>query len=128
MADLVFPGKGSGAILNSSAMPKSYDMEIYKGDYVEIYVTLKDSTGTVMNLTGYTATARIRENFSSTTYFDFTVTIANPTSGIVKLYLPTSVSDTLTPGTYIWGFKVTNPSGDSRTYLAGDVTVYDEVN
>jgi hypothetical protein len=127
MADLVFPGKGAGAVLNSTAMPKSYDLEIYKGDYVEMLMTLKDSTGAVMDLTGYTATARIRSNFSSTDYFGFNVTIPNPELGKVRLYMPTSTSTTLEPGTYIWGFQVTNPNGDSRTYLAGDVTVYDEV-
>lgn len=127
MADLVFPGKGAGAVLNSTAMPKSYDMEIYKGDYVEMLMTLKDSTGAAMNLTGYTATAKIRSNFTSTEFFGFNVTITDAVAGKIRLYLPSSVSTTLVPGSYIWGFQVTNPNGDSRTYLAGDVTVYDEV-
>jgi hypothetical protein len=127
MADLVFPGKTAGGPLNSSAMPSSYDLAIYKGDYVEVFVTLKDSTGTVLNLTGFTASARIRKDYVSTTFFDFTVTIPAPAEGKVRLYMPTAISKTLEPGDYIWGFSVTNPDGDSRTYLAGDVTVYDEV-
>ena len=32
------------------------------------------------------------------------------------------------PGSYIWEFALTAPNGDTRTYLAGDVTIFAEVD
>jgi hypothetical protein len=40
---------------------------------------------------------------------------------------PSSVTEDIAAGSYVWDFQVTNPSGNVRTYLAGDVIVYDEV-
>lgn len=128
MADLVFPEETVAGVLNTTAMPKSYDLRLYRGDYVEMLITMKDSTSAIMNLTGYTAAAKIKSDYEDITPFSFTVTIVAPaTNGKIRIYLPTSVSKTIPPGDYIWDFEVINPSGDARTYLAGDVVVYDEV-
>lgn len=127
MADLVFPGESPGPALNSDAMPSNHDLYIYKGDYVEIFVVLNDSLGDPLDLTGFTAAAQLKTNYDDSAPVDFECTIDAPLTGEVRIYLPSTSSSTLTPGDYIWDFQVANASGDVRTYLAGDVTVYDEV-
>lgn len=127
MADLVFPGELAGGPLNAGAMPSNQNLEIYKGDYVEILVTVKDENDTPINLTGYTAEAHLRDNYPDATPIEFECTITGIT-GQVQIFLPSSVSSTLVPGDCIWDFQITDPSGErTRTYLAGDVVVYNEV-
>ena len=125
MADLVFPGS-AGTTLNAAALPANNDLIIYKGDYVELFVTIKDSTGTAISLVGSTPKAQLKNDYSDQAPKSFTCTLTG-TTGQVKIYLPSSITSTLLPGSYIWDFQVTFASGDTRTYLAGDVTVYNEV-
>jgi len=125
MADIVFPGQG-GTSLNSAALPASNDLVIYKGDYVELFVTIKDQAGVAINLTGSTPKAQLKADYSDRDPKAFTCSLPGPT-GQVRIYLPSTVTSTLVPGSYIWDFQVTFSGGDTRTYLAGDVTVYNEV-
>lgn len=125
MADIVFPGQTAGA-LNGDAMPANQDLVIYKGDYVELFVTVNDALGAPVDLTGQTPKAQLKADYDESYAISFTCSLPGPT-GQVRIYLPSSVSSTLVPGSYIWDFQVTNATGQTRTYLAGDVTVYNEV-
>lgn len=126
MADIVYPGQDPGGTLGIDFMPANYDLKLYKGDYFPLKLTLKDNAGVAINLTGYTAKAQIRATFDDPNPYNFTATM-NPTAGEVNFELPSSVSATIPAGTYIWDVQVTDPNGNTRTYIAGDVTVHDEV-
>lgn len=125
MADIVFPGQ-AGNNLNAAALPSSNDLTIYKGDFVELFVTIKDSVGNPISLVGSTPKAQLKSDYNDRDPKSFTTTLTG-TTGQVRIYLPSSVTSTLIPGSYIWDFQVTFAGGDTRTYLAGDVTVYNEV-
>lgn len=125
MADIVFPG-ATGNTLNSAALPANNDLVVYKGDYVELFVTVKDSLGVAISLAGSAPKAQLKNDYSDQSPKAFTCTLPGPT-GQVRIYLPSSITSTLLPGSYIWDFQITFASGDTRTYLAGDVTVYNEV-
>jgi len=125
MADIVFPGQPAG-VLGQDQLPSNYDLVLYRGDYFSTSVVIKDSNDTPINLNGYTAESSIRQSFSSVSSFDATCTIT-PSAGRVDILFPSSVVEEITAGSYVWDFQVTNPDGNVRTYLAGDVTVYDEV-
>jgi hypothetical protein len=125
MADLVFPGS-TGTTLNATALPANNDLIIYKGDYVELFVTIKDNLGVAISLSGATPKAQLKADYSDRNPKAFTCTLPGPT-GQVRIYLPSTITSTLIPGSYIWDFQVTFANGDTRTYLAGDVTVYNEV-
>jgi hypothetical protein len=125
MADIVFPGGDSGS-LNQDAMPSSQDLFIYKGDYVELFVTISDATNTPIVLDGSTPKAQLKLNYDDNAPINFSCSLTGVT-GQVRIYLSSALASILTPGSYIWDFQVKFPSGDVRTYLAGDVTVYDEV-
>ncbi len=125
MADIVFPGS-TGTVLNSTALPSNNDLVIYKGDFVELIITLKDSGGTPLDLVGTTPKASLKTDYSDRQPKDFTCTLTGNT-GQVRIYMPSSITSNLVPGSYIWDFQVTFSANDTRTYLAGDVTVYNEV-
>jgi hypothetical protein len=125
MTDIVFPGQPAG-VLGQESLPANYDLVLYKGDYFETSVVIKDNVGTAINLTGYTAKCSIKSSYSASSSFDATCTIT-ALSGLVDIMFPSSVMEDIPAGSYVWDFQVTNPSGNVRTYIAGDVTVYGEV-
>jgi len=129
MADVVYAGQTPGGTLGMGFLPANYDLVLYRGDYFPMSITLRDASNVVMNLTGYTGKASIRATYEDAVAYNFTVTIPAPTTGAVQLVLPSSVSVTLAPGSYIWDVQLTEPGGANvRTYIAGDVKVYDEVS
>ncbi len=128
MADIVFPGKPIGGVLGRDFLPSNFDIEFYKGDYFPLTISLVQPNGLPLNLTGYEAQAQIRSNFGDNRLYNFTCTIDVPADGRVSVVLPSSVSSQIAAGSYVWDFQVREPSGNVRTYFAGDVTVYDEVN
>lgn len=127
MADIVFAGETAGGRLNENALPANNDLVIYKGDYVRLLLTVKDAAGQPLNLTGATAKAVLKSDYSDRDPKPFTCTIATPANGQVVIFLSSSVTSLLLPGSYIWDFQITFSDGETRTYLAGDVTVYNEV-
>lgn len=126
MADIVFPGQQPGGVIGREFLPANFDLELYKGDYLPFRLILRDSAGVPIDLTGYTARAQIRDYIDSTVVFEFALTIT-PTTGTIDVILNSPISSGLLPGSYIWDIQVTNPSGNTRTHIAGDVKVYDEV-
>lgn len=127
MADIVFPGSVAGGPLGSDYLPTNYDLVLYRGDYFSFSITLKDSLGAPINLVGYSAQSSIRESFDAATSYDAVVAISAPSTGVIDVTFTSAVTEDLEPGDYIWDFQVTEPSGNKRTYLAGDVKVYGEV-
>lgn len=130
MADIVFPGSAPLENLGTTKLPNNVDMVIWRGDAQNFTITLTGSNGAPIDLTGYTAKAALKAGFDATTKYDFTCTVdSSPATGKVQVYLSSAVSSTIPAGSYAWDFKlVDTASGDQRTYLAGDVTVYDEVD
>lgn len=128
MADIVYPGEVAGGPINSGAMPSNQDLSIYEGDAVKFTVTVTDSNAAPINLTGYTAQAQLKTSFADASPIDFVCTLTTPTAGVVTIYMAPATTAGLTAGgTYIWDFQLTEPGGDVRTYLAGDVNVIPEV-
>lgn len=87
---------------------------------------MNNEDGTPIDLSTYTAQASIRQGFAGPTLFDFECTIQNGNE--VELYMSSVVSDTIPAGDFVWNFQITDINGDVRTFLAGDVVVYAQVD
>lgn len=125
MADIVNAGQPAGG--TAGFVPANYDFVIYKGDYFQLPITLKDSSGTAMNLTGYTPKSTLKTSYDDPGGIDFVCTVTDAVNGKVTLFLSSATTTNLLPGTYIYDFQVTSNVGETRTYLTGDVTVQNEV-
>jgi len=125
MADLVYPGQ-PGQVLNQTSLPVNVDLVIYKGDDLEVLVNITDSSSVAVNLTGATATAHMKSDYEDRVPKPFTCT---PTGqpGQVKISLSATDTSLLIPGSYIWDFQIKYSNGRVKTYMAGDVTVMNEV-
>lgn len=126
MADIIFPGEEPSDVLGTTKLPSNVDLAFWKGDSQEFFVRLKDDLDNPIILTGYTPLAVMKASFNSPTSYNFTTAIQNGNE--IRVYLPSSVSKTIPAGDYVWNLQITAPNGDVRTYLAGDVTVYAEVD
>jgi hypothetical protein len=126
MADIIFPGKAAGGPLGLEYLPANYDLVLYKGDFFQMSVTLKDSTGDPIDLTGSTAQCSIKANLAATDSFNAMLTVT-PLLGKVDVLFPSSVTSLLNAGDYVWDMQLTDVDGNVRTYFAGDVKVYGEV-
>ena len=125
MADIVFPGQNAG-VLNSTALPANHDLVIYKGDTFELLVNIKDVGGNAIDVTGSTPKAVLKTDYTDRMPTAFTIA-ETAVPGQVLVSLTAAQTKGLLPGSYIWDLQVTYASGLVRTYIAGDVTVLNEV-
>jgi hypothetical protein len=102
-------------------------LPLWKGDAQTYIIKLSAGDGTPIDLTGYTAQAVVRASFNAPLTYPFACTIMNTNE--VRLYMSSAVSKSIPAGDYVWNFQLTDTvTNDVRTYLAGDVTVYAEVD
>lgn len=126
MADLIFPGDAPDGELGGNRLPDNLDLVIWQGDSQRFVIRLTNEDDSPIDLTGYTAQATIRQNFDSPTAYDFECTIQNGNE--VDVYMSSADAELVPAGSLVWNFQITDINGDVRTYLAGDVVVYAQVD
>lgn len=126
MADIIFPGETPLDNVGRTKLPENVDLSIWQGDAQEFIIKMNAENGDPIILTGATAQATIRSDFASTTSYPFDCTIQNGNE--VRVYMSSANCALIPAGDYVWNFQITGGNGDVRTYLAGDVKVYAEVD
>ena len=91
-------------------------------DYTET-LTVKDSTGTVVDLTNETITATMRKTHLSTTSFSFTTAKVSATDGTCSITLTDVVTTGLAEGRYVWDLTTTTSAGLVTRRIEGRVTI-----
>src|SRR6187402_844357 len=94
-------------------LPTQVNLVLYEGDDFTFMVTVKNSTGQPVDLTGATARAQIRANIAAPAVLGtFTPTI-DAAAGIIWLHLTDAVSSTL-PTNSVWDVEI-DRNGDVTT-------------
>ena len=88
-----------------------------------IKLTFKDSTGSAINLTGYTVAAQVYDESRSTKYADWTVVYTDRTNGIVDISLTDTQTATFTPSILFYDVLLTEPGGSKNYYLEGKLFI-----
>ena len=91
-------------------------------DFTET-LTVKDSTGTVVDLSNETITSKMRKTHLSTTAFSFTTAKVSATDGTCSITMTDAVTTGLAEGRYVWDLTTTNASGLITRRIEGRVTV-----
>ena len=86
-------------------------------------LTFKDSTGSAINLTGFTVAAQVYDDSRTTKFADFTVTYTNRVSGIVDIKLSDTDTANFTPNVLKYDVLLTDGSGNKEYYLEGTLFV-----
>lgn len=110
----------------------SNDLEYYRGDDHSFIMTITDSSGTAIDITGYTFTytvKNIKDNVidDSTAIIQKSVTShTDPTAGITSIAL-TPTETNVTPGVYYHDFQMKDTSGDIFTFAEGKTRIKADV-
>ena len=91
-------------------------------DFTET-LTIKDSTGTVVDLTGQTITSKLRKTHLSSSATSFTTAAVSATDGTCTIALTDTVTSGLTEGRYVWDLTTTNSDGLITRRIEGRATV-----
>ena len=86
-------------------------------------LTFKDSTGSAINLTGFTVAAQVYDDSRTTKYADFTVAYTNRTGGIVDISLSDTDTANFTPEILKYDVLLTDGSGNKEYYLEGTLFI-----
>ena len=86
-------------------------------------VTVTDSNGDAVNLSGYSVAAQIRKTFLSSSATAFTATISNASSGENTISLSPTQTTALEAGRFVYDVLITASGGTKTRVVEGQVTV-----
>ena len=92
---------------------------IDQGADFQTVISLTDSNGDVLDLTGYTALAQIRKTYGSTTIAATFTTVLTTDSGQLTMSLTDVVTAAMDSGRYVYDVLLTDGSGDKTRVLEG---------
>ena len=101
--------------------PGTYDMTIQRGSDHSIDMSLKDSTSSAVNLTGYTLTSQVWDVERTLKAADATVTVTNASGGAFSWKVTDTQTVLLTSDEYKYDILLTNPSGDKEYWVEGTI-------
>ena len=102
------------------------NLRVEQGSSFTSDVTVKDSEGSVFDLTGYSASASLAKGYDCSFYdrTNFTCTIATPSTGVITLDLTADQTNALESGRYVYDVEILRASDSTITrVIEGIVTV-----
>lgn len=101
-----------------------------RGDNYPFQWTLTDSSGTAVDITGYSFTMvadpASDPTDSSDNVLSLTGTLSDPTNGVF-LFSPTTEEMNITPGTYFYEVQMIDASANVRTIVEGQFTIEQDI-
>ncbi len=101
--------------------PGTYNMTIQRRSDHSVDVTLKDSGGSAVNLTGYTLASQVWNPDRTTKAADATVSVTNATGGTFTWSVTDTQTALLTLDEYKYDVLLTNPSGLKEYWIEGTI-------
>ena len=105
-----------------------HNITIEKGINYDLTLTLKDSSGTVINITNYTFKSEIRRKAETGLIKAFTITKTNATGGVINLEMTGANTASLPTGKLQWDLVAKDDGNKVRRYVYGDVTVIEPIS
>jgi hypothetical protein len=102
--------------------PGTYNISLQRRADYSVTLQFKDSSGTAINLTGWTVEAQAWNQGRTTKHADFTVTYTDRATGTVAIALTDEQTATL-PNEAYYDVLLTNGSGLKEYYLEGIIYV-----
>lgn len=114
------------------ALGNRYDLEIKQGATLSLTATWRDSTGTAVNLTGYTARMQVRSTYdAASTILSLTsgsgITLGGSAGTIAITASATTTAALTAPWSGVWDLELVSGGGEVTRLLEGAATVSPEV-
>ena len=103
--------------------PGTNNMTVQRRADFSLQLVFKDSTGTVINLTGYTVYAQCWDEGRNIKYGDFAITYTNRANGIIDISLTDVQTATFETNTLYYDVLLEDPNGLREYYLEGVITM-----
>ena len=91
-------------------------------------ISLTDSNGEILSLTGYSAIGQIRKTFGSSSIAATFSTSLVAATGQITLTLTDTITEAMDSGRYVYDVLITDSSGDKTRILEGQATVTPSVS
>ena len=101
--------------------PGTYDMTIQRRSDHTVSVTLKDSGGSAVNLTGYTLASQIWDSGRSTKAAVATVSVTSASGGTFDWTVTDTQTTGFTADEYKYDVRLTNPAGLHEYWIEGTI-------
>tara|TARA_S200002703_G_C3706434_1_gene216990 strand:+ start:336 stop:677 length:342 start_codon:yes stop_codon:yes gene_type:complete len=105
-----------------SIQPGQHNISVQRRADYDLSLQFKDSNGTGINLTGWTAYAQVWDRTRTTKYSDFAITYTDRTTGQVSIALTNTQTATF-PDEAFYDVLLEDSSGLRNYYLEGIVYV-----
>ena len=102
--------------------PGTFNIRLQRRADYSLALQFKDSTGTPINITGWTAYAQAWNRDRTTKYADFAITYTDRPTGQIAIAL-TDTQTTSFPNECYYDVLLENPSGLREYYLEGTIYV-----
>lgn len=105
-------------------MARQFNLQIDAGSTFEVDMpAVRDQTGTVKNLTGFTARATMKKSYDSSNGVDFDAEVTDAENGIITLLLEASKTSLLEPVRYVYDLIIGDAADTITKVLEGTVDV-----
>lgn len=102
----------------------SINLLVEKNTDFSTEITISDEdTGLPLNLSGFTASAKIRRSHSATTSSDFNIEFIDRVGGVVRLFLTNHQTSLLKYKRYVYDVVIESPSGIKTRVVEGLIEV-----
>lgn len=107
-------------------MGSKVNLVIDQGTTFETTVTLRDDSGDILDLTGYSASGQIRKHYTSSNSTSFAITLGGA-NGTVTLAMSANTTANVVAGRYVYDVELTTASSQVSRIMEGIVTVTPQV-
>ena len=90
-------------------------------------VTVTGTSGTALDLTGYTVASQMRKSYTSSTAYSLNAVIYNANAGQVRMTLTATQSEAIPPGRYLYDLEIASTSGVKTRVVEGIATVTPQI-
>jgi hypothetical protein len=112
-------------------MATYYNITGYQGDYLQLTLNLKDSSGSALNLNGYGVRGQVRTSYgASGILLDLNPIITNNISGTIAININSYISQDLPVSDHVYDierYPSGVPNGNSIKLMRGKFTILPEV-
>ena len=98
------------------------NLVVDQGSNFFVIITITDTSGNLVDLTGFTASAQMRKHFTSATAISFTCETGGA-NGTISLALTSEETTAITAGRYVYDVEVTTATDVVSRVVEGIVTV-----
>lgn len=103
------------------------NLYIDQGSFYRTFITVANTDGNVLDLTNYTVASQMRKSYQTSSAYNFTASISNPTQGRVRIELSSEQSRVIPAGKYLYDLEVTSPTGEKTRVVEGIVLINPEI-